>query len=269
MSEPRNVVTDIRKFMGFYDKSSFSSFSSGFTESLDRRVAREIRYSTPNKKRSRQIFDGESLDRNVFISPISTLREFGGNDLDAQEEEEAVEEHVFFRDEIAAEMNFDPELRSNNLVFGVPKDLHEDDMQEIQESVSGELPLGGYIEVDPSKALKENDDTLAWQIHACIKHYKKHYRDINTKLENAGHLQKFSMSAKPNKLPGLSSQLSELHTWDAGLKEYCLKHCPDAHDIWNDEEVRYPILPEPAALARILQKEGNTESATESDILDA
>ena len=52
------------------------------------------------------------------------------------------------------------------------------------------LTLGGYIEVDPSKALMEttNDETLAWQIHACIKHYKKQYRDINTKLENAGHL---------------------------------------------------------------------------------
>ena len=258
MSEPRNVVTDIRKFMGFYDKSSFSAFSSGFTESLDRRVARDLRFSTPNKKRSRQTFDGEPLDRNAFISPISTFREFGGNDLDDQEDKEAADEHVFFRDEIAAEMNFDPDLRSNNLVFGVPKDLHEDDMHQIQDSVSGELPLGGYIEVDPSKALKEtsNDDTLAWQIHACIKHYKNHYRDINTKLENAGHLQKFSMSSKPNKLPGLSSQLSELHTWDAGFKEYCLKHCPDAHDIWNDGEVRYPVLPKPAALARILMEEG-------------
>ena len=186
MSEPRNVVTDIRKFMGFYDKSSFSAFSSGFTESLDRRVARDLRFSTPNKKRSRQTFDGEPLDRNAFISPISTFREFGGNDLDDQEEKEAADEHVFFRDEIAAEMNFDPDLRSNNLVFGVPKDLHEDDMHQIQDSVSEELPLGGYIEVDPSKALKEtsNDDTLAWQIHACIKHYKNHYRDINTKLEN-------------------------------------------------------------------------------------
>jgi hypothetical protein len=95
---------------------------------------------------------------------------------------------------------------------------------------------------------------------------KKHYRDIKTKLKNAGHLQKFSMSVKPNQLPGLSSQLSELHTWDAGLKEYCLKHCPDARDIWNDGEVRHPVLLEPAALARILMEEGYTESATESDI---
>ena len=54
---------------------------------------------------------------------------------------------MFFRDEIAAEMNFDPELRFNNLVFGVLMDLHEDDMKENQDSVSGELTLGGYIEV--------------------------------------------------------------------------------------------------------------------------
>ena len=115
-------------------------------------------------------------------------------------------------------------------------DLHEEDIKEIQDSVSRELTLGGYIEVNPSKALKEstNDESLAWQIHACIKHYKKQYRDTNTKLENAGHLQKFSMSEKPNKLPGLSFQLSELYTWDAGFNKYCLKHCTDAHDIWND-----------------------------------
>ena len=43
------------------------------------------------------------------------------------------------REEIAAEMNFDPELCSNNLVFGIPMDLHEEDMREIQDSVSGEL----------------------------------------------------------------------------------------------------------------------------------
>ena len=75
-----------------------------------------------------------------------------------------------------AEMNFDPELRSNSLVFGIPMDLHEEDIKEIQDTVSGELTLGGYIQVDPSKALKEstNDETLAWQNHACIKHYKKH-----------------------------------------------------------------------------------------------
>ena len=55
--------------------------------------------------------------RNAFISPISTLREFGGNDLDAQKEEEAVDVHVLFRDDIAAEMNFDPDLCSNNLEY--------------------------------------------------------------------------------------------------------------------------------------------------------
>ena len=115
MSEPRNVVTDIRKFMGFYDKSSFSAFSSGFTESLDRRVARELRFSTPNNKRSRQSFDAESMERNAYVTPTSSFREFGGESLDETTEEETVDEHVFFRNEIAAEMNFDPELRSNNL----------------------------------------------------------------------------------------------------------------------------------------------------------
>ena len=62
----------------------------------------------------------------MFISPVTTYREIGGEQLDDQLEEETVEEHVFSKDEIAAEMNFDPELRSNNLVFGIPMDLHEE-----------------------------------------------------------------------------------------------------------------------------------------------
>ena len=95
MSEPRNVVTDIRKLMGFYDKSSFSAFSSGFTESLDRRVARELQFSTPSNKRIRQSSDTDAMDRNMFISPVTTYREFGGDQLDEQLEEETVEEHVF------------------------------------------------------------------------------------------------------------------------------------------------------------------------------
>jgi hypothetical protein len=83
MSEPQNMVTDIRKLMGFNDKSSFSAFSSGY--------------------------DAESIDRNAFISLTSTFREFGGNNLNDRLGEEAVDKHVIFRDEIAAEMNFDPE----------------------------------------------------------------------------------------------------------------------------------------------------------------
>ena len=44
MSESRNVVTEIRKLMGYYDNRSVSAFSSGFTESLDRRVAQELQF---------------------------------------------------------------------------------------------------------------------------------------------------------------------------------------------------------------------------------
>ena len=102
MSESRNVVTDIRKLMGYYDKSSVSAFSSGFTESLDRRVARELQFSTPTNKRSRQSFDTDAMDRNLFISPVITYREFGGEQLDDQLEEEPAEKHVLFKDEIAA-----------------------------------------------------------------------------------------------------------------------------------------------------------------------
>ena len=50
-------------------------------------------------------------------------------------------------------MNIDPELRSKNLVYGLAQDIHEEDLNEFQTSVAGEITPESMIEVDPAAAL--------------------------------------------------------------------------------------------------------------------
>jgi hypothetical protein len=81
-------------------------------------------------------------------------------------------------------------------------------------------------------------------------------------------LQKFSTSTTPPKYPGKSSQISELHTFEATFKEFCEKHCFEAYGIWDTCKVRYPIIPNAITLAKLLQEFGFTEKGyvTESEI---
>ena len=69
----------------------------------------------------------------------------------------------------------------------------------------------------------------AWSIHATTQFSIKHYVEFNHMLELNGSLQKFSTSAVPPKFLGKSSQISELHTWEAMHKEFGEKHCPVAY----------------------------------------
>ena len=81
-------------------------------------------------------------------------------------------------------------------------------------------------------------------------------------------MQKFGTSATPPKFPGKSSQISELHTWEATFKEFCEKHCPEACGIRKTCKVRYPVIPNALTLAKLLQDDGVTEKGyvTESEI---
>ena len=126
-------------------------------------------------------------------------------------------------------MNIDPELRSKNLVYGLAHDIHQEDLNELQASVKGEITPGSFIEVDPATALKAAtvNPPYAWSIHATTQFLIKHYEEFNHKLELTGSLQKFSTSATPPKFPSKSSQISELHTWEATFKEFCEKYCPE------------------------------------------
>jgi hypothetical protein len=60
-------------------------------------------------------------------------------------------------------------------------------------------------------------------------------------VELTGLLHKFSTSATSLKFPGKSSQISEIHTWEATFKEFCEKHCFKVNGIWDTCKVRYPV----------------------------
>ena len=100
---------------------------------------------------------------------------------------------------------------------------------------------------------------FAWTIHATTQYLLKNYEEFNHKLDLTGSLQKFSTSATPPKFPGKSSQISELHTWEATFKEFCEKHCFEAYGIWDTCKVRYPAIPDAVTLAKLLQEHGFTE----------
>ena len=153
------------------------------------------------------------------MSPIS------GRTRDIYEAEESEfankpTELIFSREEISAAMNIDPDLRSTKLVYGLAQDIYDEDLNELQAAVQGEIIPGSIIEVDPATALKAATDNplFAWIIHATTQYLIKNYEVFNHKLELTGSLQKFSNSATPPKFPGKSSQISELHTWDSTFK---------------------------------------------------
>ena len=143
-------------------------------------------------------------------------------------------------------------------------------MNKLQAAVQGEITPGSMIVVDPATALKAAMDNppFAWTIHAMTQYLIKNYEDFNHKLELTGLLQKFSTSAIPTKFPSKSSQISELHTWEANFKEFCEKHCPEAYGIWDTCKIRYPVIPNALTLAKLLQEHGLTEKGyvTESEI---
>ena len=81
-------------------------------------------------------------------------------------------------------------------------------------------------------------------------------------------MQKFSTSATPPKFPGKSSQISELHTWEATFKEFCEKHCFKAYGIWDTCKVRYPVIPKCGNTSQITSENKFTEKGyvAESEI---
>ena len=274
MSEPiETVVTDMRKFMGVYAMNHLSPNVSSSRGSADRRINRQL-FMSPMTGRKRKISEADSQDNFsglISRTPIRKSREEEEEyEEDANQFNEEQTEMIFSRDEISVAMNIDPDLRSTKLVYGLAQDIHEEDLNELQAAVQGEFTPGSMIVVDPATALKAaiNNPPFAWTIHATTQYLIKNYEEFNHKLELTGSLQKFSTSATPTKFPSKSSQISELHTWEANFKEFCEKHCPEAYGIWDTCKIRYPVIPNALTLAKPLQEHGLTEKGyvTESEI---
>ena len=72
--------------------------------------------------------------------------------------------------------------------------------------------------------------------------------DINTKLENNGHVRIPKADAKPMPLPGESCQTNEAFTWKAWFGEHCNKYSAEAYQIFCKLEINYPVVPKPEIL---------------------
>jgi hypothetical protein len=83
---------------------------------------------------------------------------------------------LYSREEISVTMNIDPELRSNNLVYGLVQGIHEEDLNKLQASVREEITPGSMFKINPATALKAATDIppYAWSIHATTQFIIKH-----------------------------------------------------------------------------------------------
>ena len=266
------VVTDMQKFMGVYGQNQYSATLSAVRGTIYRRINQQL-FSSPisGKKRNFSKADTQGNFSGLAIRTPTKMSNY--YDMDKEEEEDFTNEQaelIYSRDEISVAMNIDPELRSTNLVYGLAYDIHQKDLDELQASVKGEITPGSFIEVDPATALKAATDNppYAWSIHATTQFLIKHYEEFNHKLELNGSLQKFSTSPTSPKFLSKSSQISELHTWEATLKEFCEKYCPEAYGIWDTCKICYPVIPNALTLAKLLQEYGylNKRHVTETEI---
>ena len=83
-------------------------------------------------------------------------------------------------------MNIDPDLRSTKLVYGLAQDIHDEDLNELQAALQGEITPGSMIVVDPAAALKAamNNPPFAWTIHATTQYLIKNYEEFTHTLDS-------------------------------------------------------------------------------------
>ena len=171
MSEPiETVVTDMRKFMGVYGQNHYSVSSSAFRGTIDRKINRQL-FNSPISGKKRNFSEADSQDNFSCLAFRTPSKMSNDIDMENEEEDESPNgpaEMIYSREEISEAMNIDPDLRSKNLVYGLAQDIHEEDLNELQASVKGEITPGTMIEVDPATALKAATENppYAWSIHA-------------------------------------------------------------------------------------------------------
>ena len=77
---------------------------------------------------------------------------------------------------------------------------------------SGFLVYGvdGLAEISTAEVLPATKDPPTWRVHQITDWYSENLGDINTKLENSGHVRIPKADAKPMPLPGESCQTNEV-----------------------------------------------------------
>ena len=157
MSEPtETVVTVMQKFMGVYGQNNYSATFSATQRTIDRRINRQL-FNSPISGKKMNFSEADTQDNFSGLAIRTPTKMSNYYDMVTEEEEDLTNEQaelIYSRDEISVAMNIDLELSSKNLVYGLAYDIHQEDLDELQVSVKGEITPGSFIEVDPATALK-------------------------------------------------------------------------------------------------------------------
>ena len=149
------------------------------------------------------------------------------------------------RDEICAAKRIDIDLCSSNLVFGAPEENETEALQEFRDVMQGDIQDGQLVEISTTDVLSATKDPPAWRVYQITDWYGEILGDINTKLENNGHVRTPKADAKPMPLPGESCQTNEAFTWKVRFGEHCNKYSAEAYQIFCKMEINYPVVPKP------------------------
>ena len=136
----------------------------GNAEALDVRIQRQL-FESPSsssrkKKRNFEEFE-TSISHEEFMSSRYT-----------PQATRTFKEVVFLptKDEICAAKRIDAELRSSNLVWGVPDEQDEDGLGEFRELVQGEITPGSVVEFPRSHFLTFTKEPPAWTVHQAFEY---------------------------------------------------------------------------------------------------
>jgi hypothetical protein len=170
------------------------------------------------------------------------------------------------REEICAAKRIDTDLCSSNLVFGAPEEGDQEALQEFRDVMQGEIQAGQLVEITTTEVLSATKEPPAWRVYQTTDYwYSVMLGDINTKLENNGHVRIPKADAKPMPLPEESCQSNKSFTWKARFGEHCNKYSAEA---FCQMEINYPVVLKPDILAKYMTKIGMGEMdvTTSADI---
>ena len=133
---------------------------------------------SPISGRKRNISKADSQDNFSSLVSRTPQRKSREEEVDYDKKENENDEQtemIFSRKEISVAMNIDPDLRSTKLVYRLAQDIHDEDLEELQAAVRGEITPGIMSEVNPATALKAVTDNppFAWTIHATTQYLIK------------------------------------------------------------------------------------------------
>jgi hypothetical protein len=103
-------------------------------------------------------------------------------------------------------MRIDIDFCSSNLVFDAPEENKAEALRKVRDVMQGEIQAGQLVEISTAEVLSATKDPPAWRVHQITDWYSEMLGDVNTKLENNGHVRIPEADAKPMPLPGESSR---------------------------------------------------------------